>query len=80
MTSRIARAQEMLSQSADPLSRRYMSRVVVICVDHSGHSEYAVAWAAENIVQPGDHVHIVTAISALSDPIYTLGMRAHTNS
>lgn len=78
--SSFTRSREMLPLG-DTYMRQYRPRVVVLCVDHSSLSDDAVVWTAENVVQPHDHVHIVTAISAAhSDRSYKFGMRAHASS
>lgn len=52
---------------------RPKSRVVVVSVDDSAHSEDAVAWAATNVVQLSDTVHIITVIAPTPDPAVSLG-------
>mmetsp|Transcript_47206 Transcript_47206/g.88020 ORF Transcript_47206/g.88020 Transcript_47206/m.88020 type:complete len:139 (+) Transcript_47206:88-504(+) len=53
---------------------RPKSRVVVVSVDDSAHSEDAVAWAATNVVQLSDTVHIITVIAPTPDPAVSLGI------
>lgn len=60
--------------SVVPCARPLKQRVVLIAVDESSHSDTAVLWAASNVVQPLDHVHVVTALAPTQDPSLTLGV------
>lgn len=50
------------SSSAQPPQRQHAKRTYLIAVDDSADSEFAVAWAIENLHQPGDEIHLLHCV------------------
>lgn len=61
------------TRQAERDTPRPHSRIVMVALEESVHSCTALEWVAEHVIQPGDHVHLVTALSPTPDPSFTLG-------
>ncbi|GAB5359580.1 hypothetical protein AAMO2058_000555600 [Amorphochlora amoebiformis] len=72
-------SRRSLSGESSPASAGKLQRNILVCIDGSDHSDYALNWSLSNLITPYDKVNILTCCEKKTLPRDSLGIDTVAN-